>query len=89
LIFQELPDGSQRLVREEDGKPLQWHRLEEDRPPEPDEPLLLADELPRPLGPDGRPVPMVRAIEPPHSEEESEESLPLVDAAPVDFGPSQ
>jgi hypothetical protein len=43
LIFEELPDGSQRLVRE-DGKPLQWHRLEEDRPAGPDDPLPLADE---------------------------------------------
>jgi hypothetical protein len=43
LIFQELPDGSQRLVRE-DSKPLQWHRLPDDRPPGPDEPLPLAEE---------------------------------------------
>ncbi len=46
LIFQELTDGSQRLVRE-DGKPLQWHRLPEDRKDGPPEPLPLADE---PLG---------------------------------------
>jgi hypothetical protein len=43
FIFQELPDGSQRLVRE-DGKPLQWHRLPDDRPPGPDEPLPLAED---------------------------------------------
>src|SRR6516164_588313 len=43
LIFEELADGSQRLVRE-DGKPLQWHRLPEDAPAGPDEPLPLADE---------------------------------------------
>jgi hypothetical protein len=43
LIFEELPDGSQRLVRE-DGKPLQWHRLPEDAPPGPDTPLPLCDE---------------------------------------------
>ena len=43
LIFEELPDGSQRLVRE-DGKPLQWHRLPDDRPPGPDDPLPLCDE---------------------------------------------
>jgi hypothetical protein len=43
LIFEELPDGSQRLVRD-DGKPLQWHRLEEDCPAGPDEVLPLADE---------------------------------------------
>lgn len=40
-IYQELPDGSQRLVRE-DGKPLQWHRLDDDVPFD-DEPLPLVD----------------------------------------------
>jgi hypothetical protein len=47
LLFKELPDGSQRLVRE-DGKPLQVHRLpydeapidEEDRVPVVEENLL-------------------------------------------------
>jgi len=58
LIFQELPDGSQRLVRE-DGKPLQWHRLPEDAPPGPDEPLPLADESSGLLG-EGRWVPRER-----------------------------
>jgi hypothetical protein len=59
LIFQELPDGSQRLVRD-DGKPLQWHRLEEDRAaPGPDDPLPLADESTGLLG-EGRWVPMER-----------------------------
>jgi hypothetical protein len=43
LLFEELPDGSQRLVRE-DGKPLQWHRLPDDRPAGPDEALPLCDE---------------------------------------------
>jgi hypothetical protein len=43
LIFEDLPDGSQRLVRE-DGKPLQWHRLPEDPLPGPDEPLPLCDD---------------------------------------------
>jgi hypothetical protein len=43
FIFEELPDGSQRLVRE-DGKPLQWHRLPDDRPPGPDDPLPLCDD---------------------------------------------
>jgi hypothetical protein len=42
FIFQELADGSQRLVRE-DGKPLQWHRLPEDPLPGPDDPIPLAD----------------------------------------------
>jgi hypothetical protein len=43
LIFAELPDGSQRLLRE-DGMPLQWHRLPMDAPPGPDEPLPVAEE---------------------------------------------
>lgn len=43
LIFEELADGSQRLVRE-DGKPLQWHRLPEDAPSGPDEPIPLCEE---------------------------------------------
>jgi hypothetical protein len=38
FIYKELPDGSQRLVRE-DGKPLQWHRL-------PDEELIFDEPLP-------------------------------------------
>jgi hypothetical protein len=45
FIFQELADGSQRLVRE-DGKPLQWHRLPEDGPRGPDEPIPLGEEIP-------------------------------------------
>ena len=43
LIFQELADGSQRLVRE-DGKPLQWHRMTEDVAPAADDPVPLSDE---------------------------------------------
>jgi hypothetical protein len=43
LVFQELPDGSQRLVRE-DAKPLQWHRLPEDRQPAHEEPIPLVQE---------------------------------------------
>jgi hypothetical protein len=42
LVFKELADGSQRLVRL-DGKPLQWHRLPEDRAETPDEPIPLAE----------------------------------------------
>ena len=45
LIFEELADGSQRLVRA-DGKPLQWHRLEEDPPAGPGEPIPLSDASP-------------------------------------------
>jgi len=59
-IFAELPDGSQRLVRE-DGKPLQWHRLPEDEPPAPDEPLPLADESSGLLG-EGRWKPLERPV---------------------------
>jgi hypothetical protein len=58
LIFQELPDGSQRLVRD-DGKPLQWHRLPEDPLPAPDEPVPLTDESSGLLG-EGRWVPIER-----------------------------
>ena len=43
FIYQELADGSQRLVRA-DGKPLQWHRLPEDPLPGSDEPLPLCDD---------------------------------------------
>jgi len=51
LIFRELADGSQRLVRG-DGKPLQWHRLPEetDLLPGPDEPLPLCDDPDSQLG---------------------------------------
>jgi len=43
LIFQELPDGSQRVVRD-DGKPLQWHRLPEEDPPDfKEEPIPLSE----------------------------------------------
>ncbi len=71
LIFAELPDGSQRLVRD-DGKPLQWHRVpeEEDRHPG-DVDMLPLTEAPMNLGPpifrtraddeadDGPPLPLV------------------------------
>lgn len=51
LIFQDLPDGSQRLVCE-DGKPLQWHRLPWDEPEQPDEgPLPLDGGSPGDAGP--------------------------------------
>jgi hypothetical protein len=68
LIFQELPDGSQRLVRE-DGKPLQWHRVpeEEDRQgnvveivPLTDEPINLGRPIFRtPVDEDEPPLPLV------------------------------
>lgn len=43
LLFQELPDGSFRAVRQ-DGKPLQFHRIEDE--PVEDEPLPLTEEEP-------------------------------------------
>ena len=43
FIYQELADGSQRLVRE-DGKPLQWHRMTEEIAPAADEPVPLSEE---------------------------------------------
>lgn len=53
-IFEELADGSQRLVRE-DGKPLQYHRLlvEESRECA-GEPLPLTDDVSDVVGPDGK-----------------------------------
>jgi hypothetical protein len=43
FIYQELADGSQRLVRE-DGKPLQWHRITEEIAPEADAPVPLSED---------------------------------------------
>ncbi len=46
LIFQELPDGSQRIVRD-DLKPLQWHRLPDEEPPDfTEEPIPLSEPPP-------------------------------------------
>jgi hypothetical protein len=74
LIFQELADGSQRLVRE-DGKPLQWHRLPEDRrSPGPDEPLPLADESSGLLG-EGHWIPLPQAT----PQEKEWDDLPLLE----------
>jgi hypothetical protein len=76
FIFRDLPDGSQRLVRE-DGKPLQWHRLEDDRdaPPE-DEPLPLGDAPPEAAGWTG---PAIRPVRPRPDDEDDGEPLPLAD----------
>jgi hypothetical protein len=74
LIFEELVDGSQRLVRE-DGKPLQWHRLPEDAPHGPDEPLPLADESSGLLG-EGRWIPLPQPT-PQEDEGDDEPPLPL------------
>jgi hypothetical protein len=71
FIFQELPDGSQRLVRD-DGKPLQIHRLPDDRlAAGPDEPLPLADNFP-PL-----------TLKPPDCYAEPDEPLPLAEDFPT------
>jgi len=71
LIFEDLPDGSQRIVRE-DGKPLQWHRLPDDRPAGPDEPLPLCEDVPEFLR-GARPT----EIQPPREEDEGD-AIPLV-----------
>src|SRR3954467_1825856 len=71
FIFEELPDGSQRLVRE-DGKPLQWHRLPEDAPPGPDEPLPLCEDSSGLLG-EGRWV----LLERPRPQESDVDEEPL------------
>jgi hypothetical protein len=55
LIFQELADSSQRVVRD-DGKPLQWHRLPDDRPAGPDEPIPLSDVPPELEGAKPEPI---------------------------------
>jgi hypothetical protein len=74
LIFQELADGSQRLLRD-DRKPLQWHRLPEDQPPGPDEPVPLSDVPPElAASPD---TPYIRPISPTLDADE-DDSLPLV-----------
>jgi hypothetical protein len=44
LLFQELPDGSYRVVRD-DGKPLQYHRVMDEAISE-DEPLPLDESQP-------------------------------------------
>ena len=59
FIFEELTDGSQRLVRE-DGKPLQWHRSSQEAAATAagsEEPLPLCDESSDLLG-DGKWVPL-------------------------------
>jgi hypothetical protein len=60
LIFEELPDGSQRLVRD-DGKHLQWHRRVDEEIADPDQPISLCDESSGLLG-EGRWVPIERPL---------------------------
>jgi hypothetical protein len=69
LIFEELVDSSQRVVRE-DGKPLQWHRQPEDELPGPDEPLALCEDAAAVLGAERRAI-----------EREPDEPIPLCDDA--------
>jgi hypothetical protein len=59
LIFQELPDGSERLVRE-DGKPLQFHRRFAEDEGCPGDPLPLSEDASGLVGPDGK----LRLVEP-------------------------
>jgi hypothetical protein len=60
FIFQQLPDGSERLVRE-DGKPLQLHRaLVEEAKDCADDPLPLSEDSFGLRGPDGQ----LRIVEP-------------------------
>ena len=65
-IYQELADGSQRLVRE-DGKPLQWHRMTEEIAPAADAPVPLSEETLDLFGP-GKEIRMIT------SEPEDEEA---------------
>lgn len=72
FIFQELADGSERLVRE-DGKPLQFHRRPvEETKDSSEEPLALVEEPSGLIGPDGK----LRIVEP-HPPEDDWEDLPL------------
>jgi hypothetical protein len=74
LIFRELADGSERVVRE-DGKPLQFHRvLVEDLPSGEDAPVPLAEGDSGRLGPDGK----LKLVER-HPEANWGEDLSLID----------
>jgi hypothetical protein len=53
FIYQQLPDGSERLVRD-DGKPLQVHRVLQEEAEASEEPLPLAEDGSALLGPDGK-----------------------------------
>jgi hypothetical protein len=69
FIFQELPDGSERLVRE-DGKPIQFHRcLVEDAKDCSDTPLPLVEDPSELLGPERT----IRFMEPQPPERDSEQ----------------
>ncbi len=72
-VYQELADGSQRLVRE-DGKPLQWHRMTEEIAPVADGPVPLSEETLDLFGP-GKEVRMITSQPPP--EDDEDEPLPF------------
>jgi hypothetical protein len=80
LIFEELADSSQRIVRD-DGKPLQWHRLPDDRLTGPDDPLPLLDVPPELASADG--TPLARPVPRPADEFDDDEPLPLAGDDPV------
>ena len=76
FIFHELPDGSQRLVRN-DLKPLQWHRLEHEQDiPLGDDAIPLGDEndLPEAAGFVG---PRIKSITRPVEDDSDAEGPPL------------
>lgn len=73
FIFEALPDGSQRLIRQ-DRKPLQWHRLPEDLPPGTDIPF------------DPENVAEIQPID--FDDEWDDEPLPLSDALTDENGES-
>ncbi len=79
FIFHELPDGSQRLVRN-DQKPLQWHRLEHEQDiPLGDDAIPLGDEndIPEAVGYVGpRIKPVTRPVA---DDDDGEEPLPLAE----------
>ena len=73
-IFEELADGSQRLVRD-DGKPIQYHRqLAEESRESAEEPLPLTEDVSAVVGPDGK----LLVIEPKPPKDDWDD-LPLAD----------
>ncbi len=74
FVYQELADGSQRLVRE-DGKPLQWHRITEEIAPAADGPVPLSEETLGLFGP-GKEIRMITSAPPEDGEDEPPLPLP-------------
>jgi hypothetical protein len=73
-IFEELADGSQRLVRD-DGKPIQYHRqLVEESRESAEEPLALTEDVSSVVGPDGKLL-----ISEPQPLKDDWDDLPLAD----------